>query len=98
MATARRKAPKRRAVKRPASRRNTAKFIGPKGIRIYLQRERLDQGGYTSSGRYFGRGAPLYRYYDYDGDVDGHVRGSDRESAMSAVRKMIPSARFTGKP
>ncbi len=64
---------------------------------VYLKREPLNRGGYTSRGQYFGIGAPLYRWSvdftngDYDG---GHVRGATREAAMAKVREKHPGAKF----
>jgi hypothetical protein len=54
--------------------------------RLFTERVRLDRGGYTSSGRYFGTGAPLYRVSDADGHIDEYVRAS---SAAEARRKIM---------
>ena len=59
--------------------------------RIYLQRVRLDSGGYDRRGRYFGVGVPLYKWStEFEGkDRDGHVRGKSRAEAMSEVRREL---------
>lgn len=70
-----------------------------------LRRVRLDRGGYTSNGRYFGQGAPLY---EYCGEVEGltirgepsvrlrcdHVRAYSRDEAKTILRAQYPKARF----
>ncbi len=59
---------------------------------ISLVRERLDRGGYASSGRYFGAGEPLW-YYDNSRSW-GHVRASTRAEAKTKLRAKCPSAKF----
>jgi hypothetical protein len=78
------KAPARRA------RRNGATPTSP----LYLRREHLNRDGYTSSGRYFGSGSPLYEYFDDSMGVHGYVRGSSRDAAKAAVRREVPGATF----
>ncbi len=55
-------------------------------FKIYLERVPLDRGGYDKRGRYWGVGAPLYRYSDDSGAVDGYVRASSRAEAKDKVR------------
>ena len=67
-------------------------------IRYYIEREPLNRQGYTRSGRYFGVGAPLYRYDSDAGGAWGHVRASGIKEAREKVRKLHPEARFTDAP
>lgn len=56
--------------------------------RLYLQRVRLNSGGYDSRGRYFGTGQPLYKWStEFEGnDREGYVRGGTRAAALKAAR------------
>jgi hypothetical protein len=56
--------------------------------KLYLQRVRLDSGGYDSGGAYWGHGAPLYVATDHE-DVTVFVRGAGREAAKDAVRALL---------
>lgn len=70
-----------------------------------LRRVKLNRDGYTSSGQYFGHGAPLY---EYCGDVEmtgiegeptvrlhcDHVRAYSRDDAKALLRAKFPEARF----
>lgn len=58
-----------------------------------LTRVRINRGGYTSDGRYFGVGAPLFAYDN--GDSWGHVRASTRAAAKAQIRAQCPKVRFT---
>ena len=58
-----------------------------------ISRERLNSGGYTSSGQYFGGGEPLF--YFYNRDSWGHVRAKDREAAKAKLRAKCPGIKFT---
>lgn len=65
--------------------------------RLSVRRVRLNSGGYTSSsGQYFGLGAPLYHVTDEDDAVDFWIRASSRGSALAIVRDIYPRARFAG--
>lgn len=55
-------------------------------FKIYLERVRLDSGGYDSRGQYWGVGEPLYRYSDDSGAIDGYVRAASRAEAKEKVR------------
>ena len=68
--------------------------LPPSGPRVYLTRERLDRGGYTSWGQYFGLGVPLYRFSTDDGEIDGWVRAADREKAKEKIWRDYPRAIF----
>jgi len=63
---------------------------------LSVRRVRLNSGGCTSSGRYFGIGAPLYHVTDEDDAVDFWIRASSRGSALAIVRDIYPRARFAG--
>lgn len=62
--------------------------------RFALQRVRLNQGGYDSTGTYWGIGMPLYcwQYYGDDEELDGigdYIRAHDREDAKIRVTKHV---------
>ena len=66
-----------------------------------LHHVRLNQGGYTDSGEYYGSGQPLYEYsaeiYSSDSkwdSVGGVIRADDREHAKSKILSRFPNARF----
>lgn len=71
-----------------------------------VTRERLNANGYTSAGRYFGVGAPLYRwsaevlYTPRDGRkpyteyTEGWQRAASREEVKAYLRRLYPGARF----
>lgn len=63
--------------------------------RVYVRRERLNQGGYTSRGCYFGTGEPLYFITDYDGLHSDHVRATCREEALDKARSIYPLAKIS---
>ena len=52
---------------------------------ITVDRERLDRGGYTSSGRYFGVGEPLYAWWSEELGEGGHVRAKNAKEAREKV-------------
>lgn len=64
-------------------------------IRLYLAREPLNRGGYTSRGEYFGTGAPLFRVDSADdATVHFYIRARDRDAAKAIIRVGYPNARF----
>lgn len=65
---------------------------GPRPIRLYLERVKLDSGGYDRRGRYYGVGLPLYRASDDRGDVDVEIRANDRAHAKDLVRRRLGDA------
>ena len=62
--------------------------------KVSVRRERLNSGGYTSDGVYFGIGSPLYFIQDEDGIHDDYVRASDREDAVEIARGIYPKAKI----
>ena len=68
----------------------------PTPMRFTLRRVYLNTGGYTFGrvGRYFGTGAPLYRYASEDGDTDGYLRAYSRADARAIVADRNPGATF----
>lgn len=58
-------------------------------MRLYAEHVRLNQGGYDSRGRYFGRGEKLYRVTDASGAVDVRVRAPDAVSARARVARAL---------
>lgn len=69
-------------------------------IKATMRRVRLDRGGYTSSGRYFGIGAPLFEMEpdDYRSGIHPqYVRAVDRDSAIRKIKVTLPMLRFHGE-
>ncbi len=64
------------------------------GGRYYLQRVRLDSGGYDSGGAYWGIGQPLYRWSHEDASECAFLRANDRDDAKERIREIVPNARF----
>jgi hypothetical protein len=62
--------------------------------KLNVVRVRLNSGGYNSSGRYFGVGAPLYNVNGHhDGeDVEFYIRAKDRNEAKQIVQAGYPLA------
>jgi hypothetical protein len=59
-------------------------------IKVYLRKLRINKGGYTDNGEYFGTGEPLYEYYYLEDDFYTHfkhIRARDREHAKEIIRK-----------
>lgn len=57
-------------------------------VKIYLRRMRINRGGYTDKGQYFGIGLPLYCAsfeYGSNGYVDETIRATDRYDAKQIV-------------
>ena len=62
--------------------------------RVYLQKERLNQGGYTSDGIYFGVGDPLYFAQDEEGLWADYFRASCRDEAIDILCDRYPIAKI----
>lgn len=62
--------------------------------RISVRGVRIDSGGYSPSGEYFGRGAPVYEVTSDDCRVDFNLRAGSRECAVAEVREMYPAAKL----
>lgn len=58
-------------------------------MKVYLQKVRLNQGGYDAHGRYWGVGMPLYWYCTEDCEHDSHIRAFNREDAKLKVRQVL---------
>jgi hypothetical protein len=58
---------------------------------LSVRKVRLNQGGYTSQGRYFGVGAPLYsvNYVDSDVCVSDYVRSETRQGALWLAERLV---------
>lgn len=66
-------------------------------MKFYLRRIRLNNGGYDALGCYWGVGAPLYHYEDFEtAMISGEVRAHNRWVAMSKIAHMYPDATFFG--
>lgn len=73
-----------------ATRHNSAQ----ESPRFYLRRVRLDSGGYDPGGAYWGIDEPLYWFASEDGETEGYLRATSRESAKRQIRENYPDARF----
>lgn len=62
--------------------------------RFYLERVRLDSGGYDQGGAYWGCGDPLYRFESEDRFLNGFRRADDRDEAKELVLDAYPRALF----
>ena len=68
-------------------------------MRFRLVRQRLDNGGYDSVGRYYGIGKPLYEATcesigPLEEDIWFEFRASDRAAAKEYVKAKYPTAVF----
>jgi hypothetical protein len=57
--------------------------------RFTVERIRLDRGGYTSAGRYYGTGAPLFSVTDTETDRTTEVRASSAKAARQKVMEGV---------
>jgi len=57
--------------------------------RFTVERIRLNSGGYTSSGRYYGTGAPLFAVTDAETDRTTEVRASSAKAARQQVMESV---------
>jgi hypothetical protein len=62
--------------------------------KFYLYRVRLNRGGYTDTGYYYGVGRPLYCFVSADGADGACIRANDREAAKARVRARIIDGGF----
>lgn len=62
--------------------------------RVHVQHERLNQGGYTSRGVYFGTGPRLYYIWDDEMIREDYIRASDRADAVAQARSIYPFAKI----
>ena len=72
-------------------------------MKLYVEHLRLNNGGYTSRGVYYGNvpGTKIYRVSDEDGEIDAVVRAKDAKTAremVSAKYKVSGSARDRRRP
>jgi hypothetical protein len=75
----------------PSEIRNICKqFTG----KVELRKVRLNQGGYTSDGIYFGVGTPLYFAQDEEGYWCDYFRATCREEAIDILRDTFPVAKI----
>lgn len=65
------------------------KKAGCKLPRVIVRRIKLDRQGYTSGGRYYGAGAPLYEFETADGQVEGEFRAGDRKAALAKAKSVV---------
>jgi hypothetical protein len=57
--------------------------------KMLLERVRLNREGYTSSGRYYGTGAPLYRATSSVTNESLEFRAADRTAAKSKLGRVL---------
>lgn len=62
--------------------------------RVHVEYVRLNQGGYTDKGVYFGTGPRLYCIWDDDDLRYDHIRATDRAEAVAEARVIYPIARI----
>jgi hypothetical protein len=62
--------------------------------KLYVRRTRLNRGGYTEAGRYFGIGAPLYEVSSDRGEIHTWYRAKDRNHAKEQASKEYPACSF----
>lgn len=61
-------------------------------MKFELRKVRINKSGYDSTGRYWGIGAPLYRYQSVETHDNGHcwkegyIRAKDRDEAKATIR------------
>ena len=60
----------------------------------YLRRIRLNNGGYTDRGHYYGIGAPLYQAIRVCDDKVVMIRAGGRKQAAIELRRQFPGAKF----
>jgi len=72
------------------ARRSLREYAG----NVSIRKVRLNQGGYTDDGIYFGVGKPLYYFQDEDGFYKDYLRASDRADAIEQVRDFYPTAKI----
>lgn len=65
-------------------------FIEDVDRRISVTRIRLNAGGYTSRGEYYGVGMPLFHVVSNDDEVNYQMRAADRSEALASVRHRYP--------
>lgn len=73
-----------------------------KPFKFSLRRVRLNSGGYTDQGVYYGLGKPLYVASaddgsdDYRGDwpMDIYIRAENRADARAQISESYPGSRF----
>lgn len=61
--------------------------------RYSVRREYLDSGGYTKSGRYFGRGQKLWCVTDEDNGRESYVRAANAKAARFEVTGVAVKSR-----
>jgi hypothetical protein len=76
-----------------------------KKVKFILRRVRINNGGYDSTGTYWGNGSPLYwaqseEEFDFGGNypesLENHFRAANRQHAKELIKKEIPNASFYG--
>ena len=73
---------------RPAPKKATVKRL--KGMpKIELERKRLNRQGYTSSGQYYGTGAPLFSAFNPETGQYLEFRAADRTAAQTTLMKIF---------
>jgi hypothetical protein len=63
-------------------------------LKVSVSRIRLNAGGYDSSGRYWGGGAPLYHVASEYDSVNFELRAADRAAAVAEVSRRHPGVGF----
>lgn len=63
-------------------------------MKFYLNKVRINQGGYDCNGRYFGIGLPLYLFESVDYVISDYIRSPSREHAKNLIKQRCPNAIF----
>lgn len=71
-------------------------------MKFYLKKVKLNNGGYDSTGRYWGVGQPLYWYEGTMQDsnigtaeyTEDHIRADNRKHAKAKIVAKYPTAKF----
>ena len=67
---------------------------GEDSNKFYVERIRLDSGGYDSGGAYWGTPNDVFRYESEDGATYGTLRADSLRDARSQVSELFPGAEF----
>jgi hypothetical protein len=80
----------------PMGRPSTPGTVAAPGVKLHLNRIRLNQGGYDSGGAYWGIGPSLYHAWADAGEdneaLEHFFRASDREDAKAIALAKFPGA------
>jgi hypothetical protein len=70
--------------------------LSERGIRLYINKHRLNSGGYDTRGIYFGTPSNLWRISNDRGD-EFYIRAYNLKAAKAKARAEFPNAVWTSK-